>query len=130
PDSPELLVEPEVMGQLPVSAETLAAIREGLAGVTTSPRGTATHVFTGFPISVAGKTGTAQVAELESEQEGTEPHSWFAAYAPVEDPQVVVVAVVEHAGEGSRTAAPLVRQVLAAYFGIEDAPSTVDGQGD
>lgn len=130
PDSPELLVEPEAMGQLPVSAETLAAIREGLAGVTTSPRGTATHVFAGFPISVAGKTGTAQVAELESEQEGTEPHSWFAAYAPVADPQVVVVAVVEHAGEGSRTAAPLVRQVLAAYFGIEDAPSTVEGQGD
>lgn len=130
PDSSELVVEPEVMGQLPISADTLAAIQEGLAGVTTSRRGTATHVFAGFPISVAGKTGTAQVAELESDQQGTEPHSWFAAYAPVEDPQVVVVAVVEHAGEGSRTAAPLVRQILAAYFEMEDAPSTLQGQGD
>ena len=130
PDSPELIVEPEAMGQLPISEDTLAAIQEGLAGVTTSRRGTATHVFAGFPIPVAGKTGTAQVAELESEQQGTEPHSWFAAYAPVNDPQVVVVAIVEHAGEGSRTAAPLVRQVLAAYFGIEDTPPTVQGQGD
>jgi penicillin-binding protein 2 len=130
PDSPELIVEPEAMGQLPISADTLAAIQEGLAGVTTSPRGTATHVFAGFPIPVAGKTGTAQVAELESDEQGTEPHSWFAAYAPVDDPQVVVVAVVEHAGEGSGTAAPLVRQVLAAYFGIEDTPSDVQGQGD
>lgn len=130
PDSPELVVEPEAMGQLPISADTLAAIQEGLAGVTTSRRGTATHIFAGFPISVAGKTGTAQVAALESDQQGTEPHSWFVAYAPVEDPQVVVVAVVEHAGEGSRTAAPLVRQVLAAYFGIEDTLSTLQGQGD
>lgn len=130
PDAPELIVEPEVMGHLPISENTLAAIQEGLAGVTTSRRGTATHVFVGFPISVAGKTGTAQVAELETEEEGTDPHSWFAAYAPVDDPQIVVVAVVEHAGEGSRTAAPLVRQVLAAYFGIEDTPSEVQGQGD
>jgi penicillin-binding protein 2 len=130
PDSPELIVEPEVMGHLPISENTLAAIQEGLAGVTTSRRGTATDVFVGFPISVAGKTGTAQVAELESEQQGTEPHSWFAAYAPVDDPQVVVVAIVEHAGEGSRTAAPLVRQVLAAYFGIEDIPAGVQGPGD
>ncbi|MDY7040848.1 MAG: penicillin-binding transpeptidase domain-containing protein, partial [Chloroflexota bacterium] len=117
-------------GQLPISEDTLAAIQEGLTGVTTSRRGTATHVFVGFPIPVAGKTGTAQVAEMEAEQAGTDPHSWFAAYAPAEDPQVVVVAVVEHAGEGSRTAAPLVRQVLAAYFDIEDTPSEVQGQGD
>ncbi len=45
-------------------------------------------------------------------------HSWFAAYAPVEDPRIVVVAVVEEGGHGSEVAAPIVRRILEGFFGL------------
>jgi cell division protein FtsI/penicillin-binding protein 2 len=58
---------------------------------------------------VAGKTGTS-----ESGQE--KPHAWFAGYAPAEEPQVAVAVVLEYAGEGSKEAAPLFRQVVETFF--------------
>ncbi|MGQ9814613.1 MAG: penicillin-binding transpeptidase domain-containing protein, partial [Candidatus Roseilinea sp.] len=62
---------------------------------------------------VAGKSGTAQAP-----QPNTKPHAWFTAYAPVDDPQVVVTVLLENAGEGSVNAAPLARQLIEAYFGL------------
>jgi penicillin-binding protein 2 len=59
---PEEAIQPEVAGKLPVSAEHLAAIRQGLRGVVAGPRGTARHIFIGMPVAVAGKTGTAETA--------------------------------------------------------------------
>ncbi len=105
----DIVIQPEVIGKLPVSAEHLAAIRRGLEGVTQPPYGTSWRVFQGMPISVAGKSGTAEnIFEL--------PHSWWVGYAPADDPQIVVVAVVENVGEGSKFAAPIVRQVLEAWM--------------
>jgi cell division protein FtsI/penicillin-binding protein 2 len=52
--------QPDVMGKLPVSAETLQAIQQGLRGVIASPGGTKGFVIKGFPQSAAGKTGTAE----------------------------------------------------------------------
>ncbi|MGD9497644.1 MAG: peptidoglycan D,D-transpeptidase FtsI family protein [Armatimonadota bacterium] len=57
-------------------------------------------------IEVAGKTGSA-------ENPHGEPHSWFTGFAPADDPQVVVTAVVENAGAGAEAAAPIVREVMA-----------------
>lgn len=108
---PEVVFGPEVVGALPVSPQHLAVIREALRGVTTAPIGTATHRFTGMSIPVAGKTGTA-------ENPGKEPHSWFAGYAPADNPQIAFAVVVENAGEGSTVAAPMARQVVEAYFGL------------
>lgn len=115
--APEVVFEPEATGTLPVSAEHLQVIREALAGVTTSPIGTATHRFQGMTVPVAGKTGTAEAPGAESL-----PHSWFAAYAPADDPEIAVVVMVENAGEGSTVAAPMVRQVVEAYYGLPLTP--------
>jgi penicillin-binding protein 2 len=106
----------EVLGQVPVDKRTLRAIRDALRHVPSS--GTAAGAFVGFPLSsvpVAGKTGTAEVA-------GKQPHSWFAAAAPANHPEYVVVAVVEEGGHGSEVAAPIVRRILEGLFGLEETP--------
>ena len=76
-------------------------------------------------INVAGKSGTTQVVSLDL-IEGLEPeevplkyrdHALFAAFAPVGAPEIVVVAVAEHAGEGGgAAAAPMAQKVMAEYF--------------
>ncbi|MDY6875826.1 MAG: penicillin-binding protein 2 [Chloroflexota bacterium] len=114
---PEQVTQVQAVGTLPVSQEHLAAIQEALLGVTTRSIGTAPHRFAGLSIPVAGKTGTAEVGDPD-----TEPHSWFAAYAPADNPEIAIVALAENAGEGSTVAAPLVRQVIEAYYGLPLSP--------
>lgn len=92
----------------------LATIRKGLEGVTQDPDGTAYTAFKGFPILVAGKTGTA-------EKLGKRDFAWFAGYAPATNPTLVVVCVIEQGGFGGVTAAPAVRQVMAQAFGVQEA---------
>ena len=114
---PEQVAQIQAVGTLPISPEHLADIQEALLGVTTKSIGTAPHRFAGLSIPVAGKTGTAEVGEPD-----TEPHSWFAAYAPADSPEIAIVVLVENAGEGSTVAAPLVRQVVEAYYGLPLSP--------
>ena len=92
-------------------------LREAMIEVTThsgslKEEGTAYRVFKDFPIKVAGKTGTAEVGK------NLESHSWFIGYAPADDPQVVVLAMVEHGGPGSYAAAPIAKRMLEEYFGV------------
>jgi penicillin-binding protein 2 len=98
----------EPLGQVPVADRHLAAIERGLVSATTE--GTANPAFAGFPVPVAGKTGTAQ-------RRGAKPTAWFAGYAPVADPEYVVVAMVEQAGSGGAVAAPIARRVLSELLG-------------
>ena len=114
---PEEPFPAQAVERLPVSEETLAAIRRGMEGATQRWGGTAFHRFRGLSIPVAGKTGTAEAPGAEAL-----PHAWFAGYAPADDPQIVVVVLVENAGEGSAVAAPLFRQVVEAYFGLPLTP--------
>jgi penicillin-binding protein 2 len=102
-----------VDGHLPFTAKQIDYVRHALTGVV-GPAGTASSAFAKFPldrIPVAGKTGTA---ELNPRQ----PYSWFAAMAPANDPQYVVVALVEQGGHGSQSAAPIVRRILDGLFGL------------
>jgi penicillin-binding protein 2 len=115
PQKPDRAFQPVAMAQLPVSAENLAVIQDSLHKVTSDPLGTAYPAFKGLSLPVAGKTGTA-----ESGQE--EPHAWFAGYAPAQDAQIAIVVIVEHSGQGGSNAAPLFRQVVEAYFGIQPTP--------
>jgi penicillin-binding protein 2 len=62
-------------------------------------------------VAVAGKTGTV-------ENPFGEDHAWFVAYAPAAAPEVAVALIVENAGHGGSVAAPLVRQLLEAYFAL------------
>ncbi len=125
-ERPEELTEPEVVGTLPISAGHLAALQEGLLGVTASSAlGTASHRFAGLNIPVAGKTGTAEAGGADAE-----PHSWFAAYAPANAPEIALVVMVENAGEGSTVAAPMTRQVVEAYYGLPLSELPPEAQED
>jgi len=114
---PEEKFSPQALSRLPLSADNLAALQQAMLNVTTSPRGTATTVFRGLDILVAGKTGTAQQAGAESL-----PHSWFAGYFPADKPEIALVVMVESAGEGSSVAAPIFRQVVEACYNREITP--------
>ena len=105
--------------RLDVSPNALQIMRDGLYHATHDPNGTSTAVFGSFPVSIAGKTGTA---------EKTLPgyglpfnHAWWCGYGPSEDPKLVVCVLVEFGGHGGATAAPAAREVFAEYFGLEVA---------
>jgi penicillin-binding protein 2 len=115
-------VPSEKRGNLPASAKTLQIIRDAMKGVTTDKDGTATFVFTGSPVKVGGKTGTAQVPGKN------EPHAWFAGFAPADNPEIVCVVMVENGGEGSMTAAPLFRKIVEKYFHVEPTPTPAKGK--
>jgi cell division protein FtsI/penicillin-binding protein 2 len=89
----------------PESADFLA---RAMRSVVTS--GTARTAMAGVKITVAGKTGTAQLDQGE-------PHSWFAGFAPYDqtsDRRIAFAVIVEHGGYGAKFAAPLARQVVEA----------------
>ncbi|MGH0035220.1 MAG: penicillin-binding protein 2 [Myxococcota bacterium] len=109
--------------RVPVDDEHLQLVRDGLTAVVMDPKGTGRRARVPG-VNVAGKTGTSQVVRLEH-VEGLEDdeipiryrdHAWFAAFAPAEDPEIVVVALVEHGGSGGSVAAPVAQKVLARYF--------------
>ncbi|HEY5600364.1 MAG TPA: penicillin-binding protein 2, partial [Candidatus Manganitrophaceae bacterium] len=99
--------EPLPGRRLPISAETLQTIKNALAGVVSDPKGTAFSSRSKY-VSIAGKTGTAQVVGLkvsQSQPDEFKDHAWFVSYAPVEDPQIAVTVLVEHGGHGGSVAA-------------------------
>ena len=106
----------EQLGQ-PISHSTARILTEMMRQVVL--RGTASSAFSGFPIPVAGKTGTA------TQGAGTAPHAWFTAFAPVvegREPSIAVAVIVENGGgnteaTGGAVAAPIVRAVIEAYLG-------------
>ena len=110
--------EPEVIREIAISQKTLDIVHKGMAEVT-DDQGTAARTFANYPIKVAGKSGTAQVA-------GQGDNAVFIAYAPYDDPQIAVAVVGEQAGHGSDIA-PIVRDILDAFFaGNSENMDTVD----
>lgn len=105
-------ITPHATGQLTDRA-ALAFLRRALPDVV-HLGGTAATAFAGFPLDrypVAGKTGTAQV-------DGENSTSWFASFAPADDPRYAVVAMVTNGGAGGETAAPAVRSIYESLFGV------------
>lgn len=119
-----LVEQPEVSlrGEIPVDAAPLAVVRKGLEAVVMEPGGTGGRARVPG-LSVAGKTGTAQVVSLKhTEGLGDEipvryrDHAWFAAYAPTEEPEIAVVVLIEHGGGGGANAAPIAQKILAEWW--------------
>ena len=109
PDAkPVLKAKREVAFATKTSARNLATLRSSLVRVTQT--GTAKAVFRTFPITVAGKTGTAQVY-------GKDDMALFVGYAPARSPKYCVAVVVEQGGHGGSVAGPAARQMLAALLG-------------
>ncbi len=101
--------EPEVARQIPIDPGAREVIMGGLHDAAQEPEGTSYGVFGGFPIPVAGKTGTA-------ERPPNGDQAWYAVLAPYPDPEIVVITTIEQGGFGADTAAPVALQILSAYF--------------
>jgi penicillin-binding protein 2 len=108
--TPYKIFAPEQTGTLSVSKTTLDLIREGMRNVA-EESGTAGSLFAGFPIQVAGKTGTA-------ENFNGADHGWFVAYAPYDHPRIVIAVLTEQGGYGAVSSGPVVRSMLAEYFNV------------
>ncbi|MEV4461466.1 penicillin-binding protein 2 [Microbispora sp. NPDC004025] len=101
-----------VEAHLPINDETREYIRKALSEVPSD--GTAAGAFRGFPfnvVKIGGKTGTAEVY-------GKEDTSWFASFAPADNPRLVTVVMVAQGGFGASTAAPAVRRIWEGIFGL------------
>lgn len=117
---PRLLLQEKVAAPEEISwnlsEEEWKGLREALHQVVDGPGGTG-RMAQVLGVSVAGKTGTAQVVSLDYKGKGKrEDHAWFVAFAPVEDPQIALAVLVEHGGSGGKTAGPIAQKVLAEFF--------------
>ena len=107
-------VDSEVIRERMIDEEYLKEVRIGMRRAVVS--GTA-RLFNDLPIAVAAKTGTAQAG-------GILPHAWFVAFAPYEKPEIAIVVMVEHAGEGSTVAGPITKEILNWYFSRHTSKET------
>lgn len=106
--------------RIPMNDEYRRAILEGLFDAANSPGGTSADVFAGFPVKIAGKTGTAQVP-------GKQDQSWYVALAPYPNPKYVVATTVEQGGFGAAAAAPATRLILAKILNVRQKQKFVRG---
>jgi penicillin-binding protein 2 len=109
---------------LKINPEFRQAILDGLRGAASSPGGTSAKVFNGFPIPVAGKTGTAEKGAGRADQ------SWYVALAPYPSIKYVVAVTDEAGGFGADTAAPMARQILAKIFDVKHDKAAKGGPSD
>ncbi|MDR2339743.1 MAG: penicillin-binding protein 2 [Deltaproteobacteria bacterium] len=116
-------VDKEIINQLGLNPDYLDKVRKGMEGVVNDPGGTGRRAQVAG-VRVAGKTGTSQVVSLKRFQGYTtagrpykfRDHAWYTAYAPAENPEVVVTVLLEHTGGGGTNAGPIAGKVLAAWF--------------
>jgi penicillin-binding protein 2 len=112
----------EGTSQIPLSESDRNIVRDSLLAVANNDIGTAAHILGNMPVTVAGKTGTAETVVGE-------PHAWFAGYAPaapyvrsdgtgINAPEIAVVVMIENSGEGSAVAAPIFRRIVELYYNI------------
>ena len=115
---------PEITGQVGVKPEYLEQVRMAMRGVVNEPRGTGKKSRM-KNIIVSGKTGTAQVVRMKSNEElekgeaipfKYQDHAWFVAFAPYEKPEIAVAIIVEHGGHGGATAGPIAGKLFKKYF--------------
>jgi penicillin-binding protein 2 len=125
PDGEVTPVETSVVRQVEISEEIRQALLTDLNRVVTT--GTASRAFKDFGPGlelVGGKTGTGESSQNKDD------HAWFVAVAPIDDPQFVVVVLVDEGGSGSRIAAPVVRHILQYLMGNEPTPIVEGADAD
>lgn len=114
--------DPKPRRKIKIDPANRTAIMEGLHQAAQGPQGTSYGIFGGFPVEVAGKTGTAQ-------RLGHADQSWYAILAPYPDPRIVTVVTMEEGGFGAESAAPAALQILEAYFGKHAGSVAAGGTG-
>ena len=88
---------------------------DGLHGAAMEPGGTSYPVFGGYPVDIAGKTGTAERGIGQADQ------SWYMALAPYDNPKYVVAVTIERGGFGVDTAAPVARLILDQLLKVDES---------
>lgn len=114
-------VETEIV-RINASAEHIEFIKRAMVGVTRE--GTSAKVFGGAGYTSGGKTGTAQVVSIGKNEkynaaalaEHKRDHALYTAFAPVEEPKIVIALIVENAGFGASAAAPIAKRALDYFF--------------
>ena len=107
---------PQKLGTLDVDASTIEFLQDSLREVVVS--GTGAGAFSGFPIEVSGKTGTGQVFGKNPNGSAKDDTSWFASFAPSNNPRYAVVMMVGQGGFGASTSGVGVRQIYEAIYGV------------
>ena len=102
-------IQPPPQRNLHLSPEFVSEVKQGLFQAAHSPNGTSSAVFGKFFPVVGGKTGTAEVPPRD-------PNAWYAGMAPLDDPKLVVVALIGNGGHGGVAAAPAALRVFQAFF--------------
>ena len=132
-------VASDPLAPVPIKPEHLDVIRNALVGV--NREGTSAGSFKDAPYVAAGKTGTAQVVGIKQDEkynaakmaEHLRDHALYVAYAPANEPKIAIAVVVENAGFGSQSAAPITRRAFdywlsGLYPSAEDMALTQQGK--
>ncbi len=101
--------QPSIAANANISPDILEAVKRGMLGVT--DEGSAKQIFSDYPISVGGKTGTAQISKKASN------NALFVSFAPFDEPEIAVAVVIEHGFRGAN-AAYVARDIYNEYFGL------------
>ncbi len=118
-------VSPKRRKRIHISKDNLEMVKEALIAVVNDPAGTAYKKVRIKGVTVAGKSGTAQVVNLEkvknAKSDGEVPskyedHAWFVAIAPAEKPEIAVAVLVEHGGGGSDNSGPVARDLIKHFL--------------
>lgn len=125
------ITQKQVVGSSIAKPENITVIKNAMAGV--NQEGTSAGSFRGALYTSAGKTGTAQVVQIKQNekyvaskmQERLRDHALFTAFAPLEKPQIALAVIVENAGFGSQSSAPIARRVID-YWLLNQYPSEDD----
>lgn len=117
-------LEPKNKRKVEISQETLQVVRAGLRRAASD--GTSAGTFAGYPIAVAGKTGTAEVWDDGRYVD----YAWYASYAPIDKPKYVIVTMIEKGGHGGTTAAPITRLIYDQLFHIKSKELGNSGSSD
>jgi penicillin-binding protein 2 len=108
--------QPVTRGKMVLTEAHRQAILKALGGVVNEVGGTAYWSARSSVVPIGGKTGTAQVVGRRSGIK-IEDHAWFVAFAPIDNPKIVVSVIVENGGHGGTVAAPIARKVIEAFLG-------------
>lgn len=126
---------PKVKRRIDMKESHWNLLHDAMVGVVAHRDGTAHEARIEGGVSVAGKTGTAEVGRQRLP--GIDPrrawyfnrsHAWFAGYAPAEDPEIAVVVLVEHGGPGGKYAAPIAMEVIEGYLGVPESQQSSSPQ--
>ncbi|MBP6631813.1 MAG: penicillin-binding protein 2 [Kofleriaceae bacterium] len=117
--------EPKIANAVRTPPDVLDLLHRGMVKVVGEAGGTAYEYARSEVVTIAGKSGTAEVRKRPRKKEDevvrdgwhpTQSHAWFAGYAPADAPELVVVVLIEHGGSGGKVAGPVARSIIEGYF--------------